>query len=93
MNPSSSTPLRLVKTTDWTQWVAPIQATLVFLIQDNQVLLIHKKTGLGQGKVNAPGGKREGSESFLECMFKSNIDLRHQNEFCTLIRTLFEAGE
>ena len=58
---------RLVKTTDWAKWTPPIQATLVFLIQDNQVLLIHKKTGLGQGKVNAPGGKREGSESFLEC--------------------------
>ena len=26
---------RLVKTTDWAKWTPPIQATLVFLIQDN----------------------------------------------------------
>jgi 8-oxo-dGTP diphosphatase len=58
---------RLVQTTDWTLWEAPIQATLVFLIKGDQVLLIHKKTGLGQGKVNAPGGKLEKNECFLEC--------------------------
>ena len=64
-----STP-RFVQTTDWTTWVPPIQATLVFLVQDQDVLLIHKKTGLGKGKVNAPGGKREGTESFLECAYR-----------------------
>ena len=65
---------RLVKTTDWTQWVAPIQATLVFLVHDDQILLIHKKTGLGKGKVNAPGGKREGTESFLECAYRELLE-------------------
>jgi 8-oxo-dGTP diphosphatase len=30
-------------------------------------LLIHKKTGLGRGKVNAPGGKLEADETFEMC--------------------------
>ena len=63
----TSLSLRSVNDIDWTTWTAPIQATLVFLIQDDQILLIHKKTGLGKGKVNAPGGKREEGEHFLEC--------------------------
>jgi len=35
----------------------------VFVIHDGKILLIHKKTGLGKGKINAPGGKVEPSES------------------------------
>ena len=42
------------------------QATLLFLIKDNQILLAMKKRGFGQGRWNGAGGKPEGSENILE---------------------------
>lgn len=45
--------------TDWTGWVPRERAVLVFLRDGDQLLLIHKKRGLGTGKVNAPGGRVE----------------------------------
>lgn len=38
---------------------------LVFVIVDGSVLLIHKKRGLGAGKINAPGGRLEVGESAM----------------------------
>lgn len=38
-------------------------ATLVFLVRDNQVLLGYKKRGFAQGKLNGFGGKIEVGES------------------------------
>ena len=52
---------------NWHTWQAGIKATLVFVHQADQLLLIEKKTGLGKGKINAPGGKLETGESWLEC--------------------------
>jgi len=52
---------------DWAHWRATDPATLVFVIRDGQVLLIDKKTGLGKGKVNAPGGKVDPGETPREC--------------------------
>ena len=43
-----------------------MRANLVFVIEDGKVLLIHKKTGLGAGKINGPGGKLEDGETALE---------------------------
>ncbi len=48
---------------DWDTWKARDPATLVFVIRDGKILLINKKTGLGKGKVNGPGGKVEPGES------------------------------
>ncbi|MEM9493706.1 MAG: 8-oxo-dGTP diphosphatase [Myxococcota bacterium] len=48
---------------DWPNWQPTMRATLVFLLRAGEVLLIHKKTGLGKGKVNAPGGKLEVGET------------------------------
>ncbi len=48
---------------DWGGWEPSMRATLVFLTRPGEVLLIHKKTGLGKGKVNAPGGKIEPGET------------------------------
>ncbi len=48
---------------DWDNWRAKDPATLVFVIRDGQVLLINKKTGLGKGKINAPGGKVDPGET------------------------------
>ena len=48
---------------DWSQWQAKDPATLVFVFRDDEVLLINKKTGLGKGKVNGPGGKVDPGET------------------------------
>jgi 8-oxo-dGTP diphosphatase len=52
---------------DWDNWRATDPATLVFVIRDGRVLLIDKKTGLGKGKVNAPGGKVDPGETPRQC--------------------------
>ena len=52
---------------DWSTWTPGMQSTLIFVRQNDEVLLIRKKTGLGQGKVNAPGGKVESGESWETC--------------------------
>ena len=52
---------------DWEKWQAEITATLMFVIRDDEVLLIHKKRGLGKGKVNGPGGKLEAGETPAAC--------------------------
>jgi 8-oxo-dGTP diphosphatase len=43
-------------------------ANLAFLLdqENRRILLIHKKTGLGAGKINGPGGKLEPGENALE---------------------------
>ena len=48
---------------DWSTWDPNMHATLLFILKGKEVLLIHKKTGLGAGKINAPGGKIEKGES------------------------------
>ena len=40
---------------DWKTWQPNMLSSLVFILKDNEVLLIRKKTGLGAGKVNAQG--------------------------------------
>lgn len=51
---------------DWSQWVPGIHATLMFIIQDGQILLIEKKRGHGAGKINGPGGKIDPGETPLQ---------------------------
>jgi 8-oxo-dGTP diphosphatase len=46
-------------------WEPNMIANLVFLTRGDEVLLIHKKTGLGEGKINGPGGKQEPGETSL----------------------------
>ncbi|MGI9326000.1 MAG: 8-oxo-dGTP diphosphatase [Pseudomonadales bacterium] len=48
-------------------WHADMIGTLVFMQQGDEVLLIYKKTGHGQGLFNGPGGKLEQGETPLEC--------------------------
>ena len=55
---------------DWDTWVAIAPATLVFVIQDDNILLIRKKRGLGAGKINGPGGKLDPGETPLECAIR-----------------------
>jgi 8-oxo-dGTP diphosphatase len=52
---------------DWDDWQPKDPATLVFVTRGEKILLIDKKTGLGKGKVNGPGGKVEKGETPKEC--------------------------
>jgi len=51
---------------DWARWVPTERATLLFVLCDSQILLIEKKTGLGAGKINGPGGRIDPGESPME---------------------------
>lgn len=51
-------------------WEPNMVANLVFLVQGEKVLLIHKKTGLGAGKINGPGGKLELGETAYEAAMR-----------------------
>ena len=55
---------------DWDSWKAKVPATLVFVFRDGNILLIYKKTGLGKGKINGPGGKVEPGESPEGCAIR-----------------------
>jgi 8-oxo-dGTP diphosphatase len=48
---------------DWNTWVPVDVATLCFIRRGGKLLLIHKKRGLGKGKINAPGGRQEKGET------------------------------
>jgi len=52
------------------EWKAVDLATLLFVVEHSRVLLIRKKRGLGAGKINGPGGKREVGESALACAIR-----------------------
>lgn len=59
--------MKKVDDVDWSTWIPKDRATLLFVIRDGHVLLIHKKLGLGAGKINGPGGRIEAGETPLEC--------------------------
>ncbi len=48
--------------TFWAEYTPQDRAVLCFLQSEDAVLLIHKKRGLGAGKINGPGGKTEPGE-------------------------------
>lgn len=52
-----------VKEIDWDLWTADKYAVITYIFREDRVLLIHKKRGLGAGKVNAPGGHIEPGET------------------------------
>ena len=52
---------------EWDGWQPTIWATLMFIVDGDQVLLIRKKRGFGMGKINGPGGKLDAGETELQC--------------------------
>ena len=48
---------------DWPNWTPKERATLLFIRRDRRILLIHKKRGLGAGKINGPGGRLDPGET------------------------------
>jgi len=61
---------RTVAEIDWAHWQPVDKGTLLFVVQDRQILLIRKKRGLGAGKINGPGGRLDDGESPLECAIR-----------------------
>jgi 8-oxo-dGTP diphosphatase len=55
--------IRSLSDVAWDRWAPTDRATLLFVVEEDRVLLIRKKRGLGAGKINAPGGRIEPGES------------------------------
>lgn len=55
-------------------WPCDIVATLLFCVAGDKVLLIHKKRGLGAGKINGPGGKLEDDETLEQCACRETLE-------------------
>jgi len=55
-----------VDTINWETWRPTEFATLCFIIRNESILLIRKKTGLGAGKINGPGGRLKKGETETE---------------------------
>lgn len=73
---------------DWSTWEPEQRATLLFILRDGEVLLIHKKRGFGKGKINGPGGRIEPGETPRECAIREV-----QEEVCVLPTGVEECGE
>lgn len=75
-------------TTDWSTWQPRERANLCFVTRGDEVLLIHKKRGLGAGKINGPGGRLEPGETALEAVIREV-----QEELCVTPRDPQQRGE
>ena len=73
---------------DWQNWEPTQRATLCFIIQDDRMLLIHKKRGLGKGKINGPGGRIDPGETPRQCAVREV-----QEELCVTPSELTHHGE
>ena len=59
-----------LKIPNWNEWKPEIEATLMFVHQGSRVLLIEKLRGIGEGKINGPGGKIDPGETPVECVVR-----------------------
>ena len=73
---------------DWNHWQPEASATLMFVIRGEEVLLIHKKRGLGAGKVNGPGGHIEPGEKPMACAIRET-----REELCIESKNVNYMGE
>lgn len=79
---------RSVDAVDWESWVPKETAVLCFIRDGGRILLIEKKTGLGAGKINGPGGRIEEGE------FPMDAAIREVREETHLVpQGLSERGE
>ena len=73
---------------DWARWKPVERATLLFVIKGGKVLLIHKKRGLGAGKINGPGGRLDPGETPRACAIREV-----REELCVTPTGVRKAGE
>jgi 8-oxo-dGTP diphosphatase len=73
---------------DWASWEPRQRATLLFVVRDGRILLIHKKRGLGAGKINGPGGRLDPGETPLQCAIRET-----REELCVTPTGVRAAGE
>ncbi len=79
---------------DWKNWTPKERAVLCFIHVENKLMLIHKKTGLGKGKVNAPGGRIEPAETAEQAAIRETqeeigltpLNLRYMGELHFIFR-------
>ena len=62
---------------EWAGWQPEIRATLMFIRDGDDILLIRKLRGIGAGKINAPGGKIDPGESSLEAAVRETEEELH----------------
>jgi len=67
---------------DWCRWVPGIKATLLFVVRGGRILLIHKKLGLGAGKINGVGGRLEPGETPLQAAVREVEEELHIHPLC-----------
>ena len=72
----------------WGSWSPVDRATLVFILRDDELLLIRKLRGLGAGKINGPGGRLEPGETAVACAKREVEEELHVTPL-----NLTEAGE
>jgi 8-oxo-dGTP diphosphatase len=72
---------------DWVRWEPDQRATLLFVVRGRSLLLIHKKLGLGAGKVNGPGGRIEPGESPMAAAIRET-----EEELCVTPTGVVESG-
>ena len=73
---------------DWSSWKPVERATLLFVRKNGRLLLIHKKRGLGAGKINGPGGRIDPGETPRQCAVREV-----QEELCVTPTGVRKAGE
>jgi len=73
---------------DWEHWTPQQRATLLFVVRGGQILLIHKKKGLGAGKINGPGGRIEPGEGPMAAAVREV-----EEELLVTPRAVVECGE
>ena len=79
---------RTIRQINWARWKPVERATLLFVRKNGKLLLIHKKRGLGAGKINGPGGRLEPGETPRQCAIREV-----QEELCVTPTGVRKAGE
>lgn len=62
---------------EWDTWTPEIRATLMFVVDRFDVLLIKKLRGIGMGKINGPGGKIDPGETALQSAVRETQEELH----------------
>lgn len=88
MSAKEAAKVRHIADIDWATWEPTERATLLFVIRDGRILLIHKKTGLGAGKINGPGGRLEPGETPAQAAIREV-----EEELCVTPMGVRKAGE